>query len=77
MAFGLFFNEGDARFQLMQIAGDGRIRLAGLGGRPMWCHPPKGVKWEIEITDRGQTYPTRADAERVGQNLTFTAVMAD
>jgi hypothetical protein len=67
--FGLrFFREG-REFRLIQIAGDGRVRL-GDDSRVWWAKRPRGVDWQPYKTSEGETFASREEAEKVARNLT-------
>jgi hypothetical protein len=67
--YGLVYFQGGEEVRLLQIGGDGRLRL-GTAYRKWWSRIPK-VKWEVieSAADAGQTYESYEMAMTVINNL--------
>lgn len=66
--FGLRYWRDGKPMVLLQIAGNGRIRLSS-EGKSWWQPQPKEVSWEVFESEVGQAYSSCEEARRVAQTL--------
>lgn len=69
MRFGLRYFEGGSEVHLLQIAGNGRVRLGNQQQNRAWWQRPIARPWEVYEASTGHTLPTEGEAMKVARNL--------